>query len=239
MACSRRGALEILALGGLWAGLGGAARALDTERVSPQPGAFLLRRELERGLKGGETLRVIREWDGRFEREHDKLWARGEQVSCIVEAPAILEPVVAIERARVSPGPFPAQLDTLGRIVGREPAARGSSAREAVRTALAMLTAAGKSGEQIAEARRDLARIVASSASLLETVPPDLFYPTPGKAHDRKQLDLPGGLEGEVFVSVEATARTNGMLECLERKIVTQIGEDIRPSRECWTLEPV
>ncbi|MED5207340.1 MAG: hypothetical protein VX465_11975 [Pseudomonadota bacterium] len=211
---------------------------MDTERVSPQPGAFLLRRELERGLKGGETLRVIREWDGRFEREPDKLWARGEQVSCIVEAPAILEPVVAIERARVSPGPFPAQLDTQGRIVGRELAARGSSAREAVRTALAMLTAAGKSGEQIAEARRDLARIVASSASLLETVPPDLFYPTPGKAHDRRQLDLPGGLEGEVFVSVEATARRNGMLECLERKIVTQIGEDIRPSRECWTLEP-
>lgn len=196
---------------------------------------FILRRELMRGLARGASLLVTREWQGRFESVDGLTMATGEQQSCTVEAPDVLEPIAAIERERQSPGPFPARLDSAGRIVGEQPTmAQGKAA--AVQAAIEVLEGLGKSGEELREAKQALAQLGQTSGALISETPPDLFFPVVGAASDKRTVALPGGLVGEVVVEIAASAGPGGLLDRFERRIVTRIGEDARESRETWQL---
>lgn len=196
---------------------------------------FILRRELERGLARGASLLVTREWRGHFERDHGRTLALGEQIACSVEAPSVLEPIAAIERARIASGPFPAHLDAEGRILDhREIPATGRGA--AVQAAMAVLADLGTSAEGLRDARADLDRLATASDEVISRPPPDLFFPLPGEASERRELVLPGGESGEVAVELSASAGPGGVLERFERRIITRIGDDVRKSRESWSL---
>lgn len=229
----------ILQLGGTLAAstaIGWPAIASATPRTIVIPTrAFILRRELERGLARGASLLVTREWRGRFEREQGQTTALGEQISCTVDAPAVLEPIAAIERDRIAPGPFPARLDRQGRMrdAGEAPATDRSAA---VQAAMAVLAQQGTSEEELREARADLDRLAEASGAIIGEPPPDLFFPLPGKASERRELALPGGQSGEVTVELSASAGPGGLLEHFERTIMTRIGDDTRKSRESWSL---
>lgn len=230
----RRAVLKLCGFAGAVIGVPAMAMAAPTAIVVPTR-PFILRRALERGLAGGASLLVTREWRGQFEREQGRVVARGEQISCDVVAPAVLETIAAIERNRIAPGPFPAHLDGDGRIVGlREAPATGRGA--AVAAAMAVLRQAGSATGALREARADLDRLAHASGAVMGETPPDLFFPLQGEASDRRDLALPGGETGEVSVHLSAEAGPGGLLERFERKIITRIGSDARESRETWTL---
>ncbi|UYH54575.1 hypothetical protein N6L26_11050 [Qipengyuania sp. SS22] len=212
-----------------------AAAAWAGEAISIPTRPFLLRRELERGLARGASLLVTREWEGRFETIAGHTRVTGEQVSCTVDAPAVLEPIAAVERARRSPGPFPAHLDTGGRMIGSQPTSTEGTAA-AVQAAIEVLERSGKSAAEMQEAKRYLAELAKTAGTIIGTIPPDLFFPVTGEARDSRELPLPGGLMGEFAVELEASATTGGLLERFERRITTRIAEDVRLSRETWRL---
>ncbi|WP_370033964.1 hypothetical protein [Qipengyuania mesophila] len=197
---------------------------------------FILRRELERGLAHGDSLLVIREWRGHFEHSERGTLVDGAQISCTVDAPAVLEPIAAIERERIAPGPFPAELDAEGRIVDDPAVTVGTSRTAAVRAALVVLERLGASSTEMIEAREYLGKLAEASGTIISEIPPDLFFPVVGEASERRDLALPGGVKGEVSVQLAARAGPGGLLESLDRRISTRIGEDARNSRETWHL---
>lgn len=198
--------------------------------------SFVLRRELERGLARGASLLVIREWRGRFEQSGRDTLVEGAQISCTVDAPAVLEPIAAIERERIAPGPFPARLDAQGRIVDDPTAAVGTGRIAAVRAAIAVLEKLGASGTEMREAREYLGRLAEVSGTIISETPPDLFFPVVGEASERREVTLPDGTRGEVSVHLAARAGPGGLLESLDRRISTRIGDEARNSRETWHL---
>lgn len=197
---------------------------------------FILRRELERGLAHGDSLLVIREWRGHFEHSERGTLVDGAQISCTVDAPAVLEPIAAIERERIAPGPFPAELDAEGRIVDDPAVTVGTGRTAAVRAALVVLERLGTSSTEMSEAREYLGQLAEASGTIISEIPPDLFFPVVGEASERRDLALPGGVKGEVSVQLTARAGPGGLLESLDRRISTRIGEDARNSRETWHL---
>ena len=183
----------------------------------------------------GHRLLVTREWDGRFLQEEGRVTAVGEQISCTVEAPPVLEPLAALERARRASGPFPATLDASGRIVGDLPEDEVDSSA-AIAAALGVLKNAGKSPATLAAARTGLERLAGVASAVTDAIPPDLFYPAAGAFEDQRELDLPEGETGHVSVAITARAAPGGLLEMLERRVVTRIGDDVRRTREVWSL---
>ena len=147
----------------------------------------------------------------------------------------MLEPIAAVERDRRSPGPFPARLDSRGRMVGSQPANTEGTAA-AVQAAIGVLEQSGKSAAEMQEAKLYLAQLAKTAGTIIGTTPPDLFFPVTGEARDSRELPLPGGLVGEFSVELEASATTGGLLERFERRITTRIAEDVRLSRETWRL---
>ena len=233
---NRRGVLKLFGLAAILPVLGHPAAVWAASRsISIPTRPFLLRRELERGLARGASLLVTREWKGQFESIAGQTRVTGEQVSCTVDAPAVLEPIAAVERDRRSPGPFPARLDSRGRMVGSQPANTEGTAA-AVQAAIGVLEQSGKSAAEMQEAKLYLAQLAKTAGTIMGTTPPDLFFPVTGEARDSRELPLPGGLVGEFSVELEASATTGGLLERFERRITTRIAEDVRLSRETWRL---
>lgn len=234
-ASGRRGALK--RIGTLFLvpafGLSGPARGEGPIIIPTRP--FILRRELERGLAGGSSLTVTREWKARFEPAPSGTRVTGEQILCTVDAPPHLEPIARIERSRIAPGPFPAILDSQGRMIGSPPEQADGTAA-AVRTGLSILEQAGKSVEELREARQFLSRLAEAAGAAISGPPPDLFFPIAGSARDVRTLDLPDGLTGEVTVELTARTGLGGLLETFDRRITTRIDEDSRLSRENWSL---
>ena len=113
---------------------------------------------------------------------------------------------------------------------------RGADAAAAVSAAISILEQTGRSPGELEDAKRYLNRLARSADTVFADPPPDLFFPRPGRATDRRALALPDALTGEVRVTLEATARDDGLLDRFERRIVTRIGDDVRPSHEIWTL---
>lgn len=233
---NRRGVLRLLGLAAIVPVLGHPAAVWAAGRsISVPTRPFLLRRELERGMARGASLIVTREWEGRFESIGGQTRVTGEQVSCMVDAPAVLEPIAVVERARRSPGPFPAFLDTGGRMIGSQPVnTEGTGA--AVQAAIGVLEQSGKSAAEMQEAKLYLAQLAKTAGTIIGTTPPDLFFPVAGEARDSRELPLPGGLVGAFSVELEASAAAGGLLERFERRITTRIAEDVRLSRETWRL---
>jgi len=90
---------------------------------------------------------------------------------------------------------------------------------------------------QRAAARQALMRIQAAGHSLLETLPPDLFFPQAGAWRDLRKINLPGGGQGEFEVQYRtAAAPRTGWLETARRDVVTRIGSSARRSSEIWSM---
>lgn len=237
-ASDRRTALRWMALAATLPAFLSAAQASAAQgRVAFPDGRFRLRRELERGLAGGASLTVVRDWGFHFEEIAGGSRADGSQVDCQVTAPAVLAPLAEIEQARVAPGPFPALLDAQGRI--RESAHdTGTGKVEAVRIALALLEEAGTEPSRLSEARAYLGALAQAAGAVISATPPDLFFPTPGEATESREIALSDGQNGSLTVELKASARGDGLLDRLERRITATIADDTRVSRETWAIQP-
>jgi hypothetical protein len=203
-------------------------------RVFPA-GPIRLRRELERGLGGGASLIVTRDWECRFFANREGARIEGRQVDVSVMAPPALAALAEIERKREVSGLFPLKLDRGGAIVGW-PSGEANVARAVERAAREIDKKAVEQSAQ-ADAKRYVAEIGRTAAELVSQVPRDLFYPQTGKRTETRSLDLPGGEKGSYEITIFAKSRrSDGLLETSERRIVTRIGGSARVSRETWTI---
>lgn len=209
-----------------------AARARSV-RFPERP--LRLRRELERGLGGGASLLVTREWECRFSALESGARIEARQLAVTVDAPPPLASLAEIERKREVTGLFPMTLDSNGVIVGWPEG--DASIQHAVERASRLIEERAREQNASQDVRRQLAEIGRTAASLVSQVPRDLFFPQAGKRSESRALDLPGGAEGSYEVSVSVSAEpASGLLRQSERRIVTRIGDSARVSRETWAI---
>lgn len=230
IAISRRGALGMT--GGGLAVLAMPAGASEFLSLPASP--MLLTRTLVRHLADGETITVERDWRIKFERSGAGIAITGSQQSASVSAPAKLDALARIEEGRDASGVFPIFLDKNGRIVSAGSGYDAQSIEDAVKVGEIMLASA-----TAAEARDGLRRLQQAGESLLSALPADLFFPTSGETRRNQPITLERGLSGSFEVVYSASLASDGpWLGKASRSVTTQIGDDVKSSRESWILAP-
>jgi len=196
-----------------------------------------LGRRITRGLRDGATLVVAREWQVRFTAQGRGIIITGEQVSVLVEAPAVLEPLAAIERERSTASMFPIMLSGDGVLLAAGAAIEQSDLDAAVQEAKTIIAKSGDKPSRQAERLSYLAQLQSASGSLLEQMPQDLFFPQKMAMHSVRPVNLPDGSTGEFEYTYQARCAPGHIwLEQAEREIITRIGSDERHASEVWTL---
>jgi len=208
-----------------------------SSKIAAPMGAMRLTRRLERDLVDGEKIVVERDWSIHFESFGRGLAIRGHQIDARVDAPARIARLASIERDRPTDTMFPIVLDHHGRIVSAGRMEREEDVAQAARTAEELLAQAGLDMAARAAAQQALMRIQMAGRSLLEKLPPDLFFPQVGSWRDLRKINLPGGGQGEFEVQYQtAAAPRTGWLETARRDVVTRIGSSARRSSEIWSM---
>lgn len=196
-----------------------------------------LARRLERRLRNGASILVERSWQVEFARQGRGVAVSGVQLSANVQAPARLAELAELEQSRSTAQMWPILLSGEGRIIAAGEYIRDEDLTAAIRQAEAII-AARNQGLAV-EARLDefLGQMQRAGTSLLEQLPPDLFYPAEGEHEIARPVILPEGLKGEfVMTYVAHKAMGRQWLGRAERRIATRIGDDERRSSEIWEL---
>ena len=203
----------------------------------PPATRLLLTRVLHSPLADGNKIVSRRTFEIEIRRVGEGFRVEGRQVDCAVEAPAVLEPLAAIERQRVETGLFPMLLDASGRILPRPAPAGADGMDAAVPVALDMVRNSGLAPADAERATAFVRRLQAQPAS--SNWPADLFRPLTGTRQDDRPIVTPDGLTGHVRVEIEASARDGtGLLDELARTVTTDLGGRRRVTREEWFLVP-
>lgn len=245
---TRREAMSGMVLGGIT--MAGSAIALSSAKplaaLSQLSGGPLaiprqpmrLSRVLTRDLRGKAKLRVLRDWQVEFAEQGSGITITGAQISARVEAPSALAQLAELEQKRDTSGMFPLVLSDTGLIVASGSSIRDVDFNEAVLRAQSMIADRPLPEDEKAQHRLFLAQLQRSGASLLDQMPPDLFFPGGDPVRSTRAIDLPGGLGGEFEMIYEAFAHPGSpWLHRAIRKVVTRIGADERRSIEEWSLE--
>ncbi|WP_172970160.1 hypothetical protein [Erythrobacter sp. THAF29] len=200
-------------------------------------GPMRLTRRLERGLKDGVSIVVNRTWRIDFAREERGASITGRQLSATVDAPKKLAALARIEETRPTDDMWPIHLSGDGRIVAAGKYTREEDFAAAVREAETMIAQRSYPAEVKERHRQYLAQLHNAAGSLLDDLPPDLFFPQSEQRETRRPVDLPGGLRGEFVMNFTARrAAGHPWLAEAERSIVTRIADDERHSSDRWTL---
>ncbi|QZD90839.1 hypothetical protein K3148_05495 [Qipengyuania aurantiaca] len=232
---TRRAALQALAWCSASLGFGLPTVTAARAAVAFPKGPVRLRRELVRGLGDGAAIVVTRDWECRFILTARGARVEGRQVAVDVEAPAPLAALAEIERKREVTGLFPLEIDTRGLIVDW-PEVSGDIAQAVRQAAIAMDRKAAEQ-DAGADAKRYLAEIGKTAATLVSQVPRDLFFPQTGELYEQRDLPLAGGVKGSYEVTMLASTKPGrALLDHSERRIVTRVGDSSRVSRESWTI---
>jgi len=202
---------------------------------APPEGA-LLTRELRKDFARGGELVSRRTYAIRFVPEGAGWRVEGNLVDNAVEAPPGVAPeLIALERNRADSGLFPLHLDAQGLIVRQ--AGGSDPANEAATITAAQGFLAGKLPETDRAAAVAMAvALQARARSAGGTWPADLFRPRPGARREVRRLPVGNGSAGTVTITVSAADRADGLLERLERRVVTETAGSRRTSTETWTL---
>ena len=198
---------------------------------------MLLTRVLVRSLGASASLEVSRSWRVSFSRVGSGILVDGRQVNVEVHAPERLAPLARIEERRVEHGVVPLQLDRHGLIRGEATPAIGRELDRAVATAREMFASAGFREALRGEEQGYLQVLQKSAQSLVSRVPRDLLYPQDLDWRERRALELPSGLRGELNVHFSAQlCPGKSLLAHSSRLVETRIGETAQISSEEWHL---
>lgn len=236
----RRHAL-LFAMGVGAAGLGLASRpVLAASSVECPTGPMKLTRKLSRGLRDGKAIIVTRSWTIVFARQSRGIAISGEQTEVSVDAPEILAQLSKIEESRSTTGMFPILLAPDGAIVAAGQDTNTNKLIAAIQTAESIITAQGLGQSNLSDASQFFTQLQKASASLLDEMPRDLFFPSTKPERQVRAIQLDGGLTGEFEVSWEANVQTGtALLAFAKREVITRIGSSERQSSEEWRLTPV
>ena len=227
-------------LGGM-AGLAGMTLpASAAPNLQVPQGPMSLTRKLVRQLSDGNEIRVSRSWQISFLRQKPGLAVVGSQINVDVDAPTRLAAIASIERERSTESKFPILLDGSGLIVSAGEAENASDVEGAIRVALQTAAKGGASLTQQQQLRAALARVQAAGTTLLERLPPDLFFPRNSGFVDKREIGLPDGSVGEFEVSYSVISQPlSGLLDRADRHIVTRVGGSEQMSSEHWEMRAI
>lgn len=207
------------------------------ERLNIPANWMTLCRIIERELGDGRMLMVKRDWRVAFARDGIGAQISGQQIAVDVDAPEKLASLAAIERSRSTEGMFPITLSAEGLIQSAGRYTESDDIEAAVKEAEAILEQRGFGRDEAARRMRYIAQLQHASGSLLDQLPPDLFFPRNQSVTTVRPVELPGGAEGAFEMTYTAkTAPGVPWLESSERKVITRVGNDERLSREIWML---
>lgn len=241
MASTRRTLLtSLLGLGVLTGLRGGTAplRAAVAAPVRLPDTSLRLERVLEREVGVGALIRVRRSWEVFFERLGRGITLTGRQTEAEVSAPPNLASLAQIEQQRDTSAMFPLLLGEDGMILSA-----GGTLEDDSSVAAAMHMAETMIARQpVPEAERDrnrfyLAQVHAAGSNLLDTFPPDLFFPLGIPVERSEAVTLPDGLLGRFTLSYHARPQGDApWLAFAERRVQSEVGGLMRSAGEVWRL---
>ncbi len=211
----------------------GAARTDFTPPQTP----LILTRELRKDFARGGELVSRRRYAIRFFPALGGWQVDGTLVSSEVEGPAgIASELLELERTRTDDGLFPMRLDRTGLIVNQPGAADAANDAAILAAARTFLAGRGVAPTDSAAALALAQRLQAQSRAAGGNWPVDLFRPRQGTHSEVRTLPALEGASGQVTIMIAAAERPDGLLERLERQVVTEAAGTRRRSVETWTL---
>jgi hypothetical protein len=197
-----------------------------------------LERMVTHEFGAGGMIRVRRSWDVFFGQQGRGAVVTGRQTAAEVTAPPNLASFAAIEQRRDTSAMFPLLLGEGGMILtsgGDAPA--DTAVASAMRTAEAMIARQPVPEDQRDSYRFYLAQVHAAGSNLLDTLPPDLFFPI-GMPVDRSEVvTLPNGLHGRFALTYSARPQVDApWLAQAERRVQSEVGGFTRSASEVWNL---
>ena len=217
--------------------LGAPIRAFaQAESVLP-PSPMRLSRRLDRTLTGGNMLTVWRSWEVDFARQSRGIVITGRQLNARVTAPAGLEALTQLEESRSTADMWPILLSERGRILAAGGSGNDADLAAAIEIARELIEARDLSESAEISQLAILNEMQQASATLFDSLPDDLFYPTGEPVRSVQSIELPNGLSGEFEVTYDAEfAENGGWLVRAVREVITRIGITEKRAREEWVL---
>ena len=203
---------------------------------NPPAGSVLLTRELRKTLSDGKVIVSRRRYAIRFHPNATGYRVDGELVSADVEAPPELAQLADVERTRTDEGLFPLALDRDGLILEQQGADDPAAAARTMAAAREFLAKAQMTDAERAAALAMVAKLQTQARSAGGNWPADLFRPASGEHQESRELPLPDGSTGKVTVTITASDAAGGLLDRMQRRVVTELGGSARLSTETWTL---
>ncbi len=85
-----------------------------------------------------------------------------------------------------------------------------------------------------------LAALQAAGSSIVDELPPDLFFPAEGRRRELRKLNLPNGQMGQIELIQDSQLASGKIwLAQTTRTIVTRVAGTSEESSEIWTLKPL
>jgi hypothetical protein len=244
-ATTRRAVLGTIAgcaaAGGLSA-LFGPLRAAPPASLRLPETTMRLTRVLARGLGETAVITVRRSWDVQFAQQGRGIVVTGRQVAASVDAPPHLARLAQLEEQRDASAMLPIMLSDVGMIIspGIEPGsalAPSDAVSDALRAAEAMIARQPVPADEREKYRFYLAQVHQSGASLLDSLPDDLFFPAGAPVARTENISLPDGLTGRFALRYRSEPQADApWLARAERQIETEVAGLTRSASESWTL---
>ena len=239
---SRREA--ILALVGLPLGVGAtlnlellSSTALAQNALTLPTDPMMLTRRLERSLIDGGALVVARTWQVQFNRTAQGIAISGQQVDVDVSAPQALTALAEVESSRSTDELWPIMLSDDGSIMAGGAGSTDDELAHAIEVAREIIQNRPLSASEEESQMAYLTDLQTAGATVLNTMPRDLFFPRGEPFRSFRTLELPNGLIGEFEVSYEAqSAGEDRWLRSAARQIITRVGTNEQRALEEWTM---
>ncbi|MFC3175062.1 hypothetical protein ACFOD9_12455 [Novosphingobium bradum] len=199
-------------------------------------GPLVLTRELRRTLADGQQLVVRRRYHIQISASAAGFTVTGDLAGVEVEAPAAMADLAEVERQRPDTGLFPLELDRSGLIVARPAPTETVELGGARKAMTAYLARTDLTPAERTAALGMAARLQAQGQAQGNAWPADLFRPMPGERREQREMTLPDGRSGQVTVTVAASDGPGGVLEHMERRVITELDGTERLSLERWSL---
>ena len=220
-------------------GLSGPLSAKDSgePQIKLPEGAMILSRRIERPLSDGAMIVVTRSWEVRFTPSGQGITVAGHQIEAEVEAPAKLAPLAELERERRTDGMFPITLSADGTVLAAGTPDNREHLQKVLDRATEMIERSRRSKPEKEALISYLPALQAAGGTMMDALPPELFFPSAGEQREIRKFNLPGGLVGEIeMLSTAQPAPGEHWLERIERRIVTRVSGTSQESHELWTM---